>query len=313
MVLQRFRRAIRRLKVRNVSAKRTAEISESKNKRPQQKIAVTLLLRGGHERLVQLDATDPSLPKLFETVAERNDERIMARVFNLETKNAGGSLFFAASDLIALSTVPAISLRSDVEFSYVIKENYLGGESLAALLRFVDEHATEFEPSTVHGGNPEARKSLVLYDVGGFCDMIRERIKSDLPAVLAKLQIPEFPISEIECQITAHNDGHYFLLHRDSSPADPSRIVTFVYYFNNEPRRFEGGSLRLYRGRAENGNYTCGEAMVDLAPTNDSMLFFPSACFHEVMPIKCASGELRDSRFTINGWIRTGERRRQTG
>ena len=103
--------------------------------------------------------------------------------------------------------------------------------SLAALLEFVDEHAACFEPSTVHGGDPEARKSLVLFDVGDFRDMIRERIKSDLPTVLAKLEIPEFPISEIECQMTAHNDGHYFLLHRDSTPIDPSRIVTFCILF----------------------------------------------------------------------------------
>jgi SM-20-related protein len=118
------------------------------------------------------------------------------------------------------------------------------------------------------------------------------------------LQIPVFPISEIEVQLTAHNNDHFFERHRDSGPEVASRIVTFVYYFHSEPRNFSGGALRLYKGRLENGIYSCGEPAADLDPTNNTMLFFPSACYHEVLPIKCASGEFKDSRFTVNGWVR---------
>jgi SM-20-related protein len=276
---------------------------------PAQKVAVTLLLRNGHERCARLDATDPSLLALLEAVAKRSDEKAQATVFNLELENGEGSLIFAACDLIAMSTRPAISIdlkveNPEIEFAHVIKENYLTSESLAALTKFVREHEAEFKPSKAVGGGRKSRKSLVLYDLGDFEEMFRELVRADLLEVLEKLQIPAFPVSEIEVQLTSHNNNHYFVRHRDSGPKVASRIVTFVYYFHNEPRGFEGGALRLYKGRLHNGIYSCGEAAVDLAPTRNTMLFFPSACYHEVLPIKCPSGEFRDSRFTVNGWIR---------
>jgi SM-20-related protein len=286
------------------------EHSEQIKELSEQKISVTLLLKGGYQRCVKLDVTDPSLLSLLEIVAKRNDEKTKATIFNLEMENGEGSLFFSASDLIALSTNPAISIdlqidNPNVEFSNIIKENYLSDENLATLLKFVEAHASEFKPSKVFGSRrSKARRSLVLDDLGDFGEMFRERVRSDLPAVLKKLQIPYFTISEIECQITSHNDDHYFVRHIDSGISATSRVVTFVYYFHNEPRRFDGGSLRLYKGKLENGIYTCGETNVDINPKNNTMLFFPSACYHEVLPIKCSSGEFKDSRFTVNGWVR---------
>jgi SM-20-related protein len=270
-----------------------------------QKIAVTLLLKEGYRRCVTLGANDPSLISLLEVIATRNDEKARPIVFNLELENAEGSLFFAASDLVALSTNPAISVglqnvSSDIEFSHVVKQNYLSNKLLASLLKFVEEQAKEFK---LHASRLKTRK-LILYNLGGFEETFRERVRSDLPAVLEQLQIPDFPISEIEYQVASYNNGHYSTRHYDLHPSQGSRIVTFVYYFHNEPRSFEGGSLRLYKGKLENGNYTCGEATVDLDPANNTMLFFPSACYHEVLPVKCWSGKFRDSRFALVGCVR---------
>jgi len=288
------------------------EVLESKKEVREQKIAVTLLLKGGYQRCVTLDATDPVLISLLEAVAKRNDEKTRATVFNLEIGNEEGSLVFAASDLVAVSTNPAISIdlkieNPEFEFSRVVKEDYLSKKDMAKLLKFVEAHAGEFRRSRVTSGVRKARRSLVLYDLGDFGEMFRERISSDLPAILEQLKIPAFPVSEIECQLTTHNNAHYFRRHRDAGARNAARLVTYVYYFHKEPRRFEGGSLRFYRGRLENGVYICGEADIDLEPTNNSMLFFPSACYHEVLPIKCSSGEFKDGRFTVNGWVRMAE------
>ena len=289
------------------------EIAEQKTQISEQRIAVTLLLKGGYQRCVKLDATDRSLLPLLEAVAKKDDAKTQATVFNLEMENGEGSLVFAASDLIALSTKPTISIdlqleSPDIEFSRVIKENYLSKKSMTNLLKFAEAQAGKFKRSRVAFGERKARRSLVLYDLGDIGEMFRERIRSDLPAILEGLKIPAFPVSEMECQLTAHNNAHYFKPHRDSGNSDTSaRVVTFVYYFHKEPRRFEGGSLRLFKGKLENGIYTCGKAAVDLDPTNNTMVFFPSACYHEVLPIKCLSGEFRDSRFTVNGWVRMAQ------
>ncbi len=301
------------MKTSNLKEAEIVEISEPKKETTEQKIAVTLLLKGGYQRCVKLDATDPSLLSLLEAVAKKHDAKTQATVFNLEMENGEGSLVFAASDLVALSTKPTISIdlqieSTDIEFSQVIKENYLSKKSMTNLLKFAEAHAGKFKRSRVTSGEHKARRSLALYDLGDIGEMFRERVRSDLPTILEQLKIPAFPVSEIECQLTAHNNAHYFQRHRDSGDIGTSaRVVTFVYYFHKEPRRFEGGSLRLFKGKLENGIYTCGKAAVDLDPTNNTMVFFPSACYHEVLPIKCLSGEFRDSRFTVNGWVRMAE------
>jgi len=277
----------------------------------QRKIAVNLLLKEGHQRCVNLDATDPSLISLLEVVAKKRDEKTQSTVFNLELADGAGSLVFAAADLVALSINPALSIDLQVEdpeikFSRVVKENYLSKKDMANLLKFVAKHEGQFRPARVTTNISKARKSLVLFELEDFEEMFRERVRSDLPVVLKQLSIPPFPVSDIECQITAHNDKHHFQRHRDSgSHGTHRRLVTFVYYFYNEPRRFEGGSLRLFKGKLENDVYACGEFDGDFEPMNNSMIFFPSACFHEVLPIKCSSGKFRDSRFTVNGWVRT--------
>ncbi len=279
------------------------------------KLAVTLLFAGGHQRCIKLDAADATLSSLLEVVAKKGDEKAKATVFNLQMENGEGSLFFPASELIALSVSPAISIDFQIEnktisFSTATKENYFSSEIVTALLKYVEEHSTEFKPSKVIHTSKlidvrrKERRSLVLSNLGDFETMFCERILSELSATLEALQIPPFPISEIEMQITAHNDGHYFKRHYDSGPTVSSRIVTFVYYFYNEPRAFDGGLLRLFNGTLENEIYSCGEVAVDLNPMNNTMVFFPSACFHEVLPVKCLSGKFRDSRFTVNGCIR---------
>ncbi len=104
----------------------TGEGSEPKNEGSKQTIAVTILLKGGHERRVKLDAKDPSLVSLLEAIAKRNIEKTKATVFNLQMEDGEGSLVFAATDVIALSTIPAISIdlqieNPEFEFSRVVK------------------------------------------------------------------------------------------------------------------------------------------------------------------------------------------------
>jgi hypothetical protein len=82
---------------------------------PGQKIAVTVLLKDGHERRVILDVADPSLTLLLEAVAKKQDKESQATVFNLEMEGGQGSLFFAATDLIAVSTNPAISIDLQID------------------------------------------------------------------------------------------------------------------------------------------------------------------------------------------------------
>ncbi len=117
--------------------------------------------------------------------------------------------------------------------------------------------------------------------------------------------MPSFPISQIETQLTAHSDGHYYQIHNDNGSSDTAnRKLTYVYYYRQEANSFSGGELRLYDSKLENNYLVKADSFKDIEPRHNSIIFFPSYCMHEVLPIHCPSRKFVDSRFTINGWVR---------
>lgn len=137
-------------------------------------------------------------------------------------------------------------------------------------------------------------------------DLITQRIQEKLPDLFKQLGIAPFS-PQLEVQLTAHNDGHYFKAHVDDNvPETAGRIITFVYYFYREPKPFTGGQLRVLNRSLHETIGTLGYKLIE--PRNNSIVFFPSRYIHEVLPVNCPSKAFADSRFTINGWIWRAER-----
>lgn len=120
--------------------------------------------------------------------------------------------------------------------------------------------------------------------------------------------------------MTAHHAGGYYMRHTDngdSTPRQAGRRISYVYYFHREPRRFVGGDLLLY-----DTDYDLQECSTRtysrLAPTDNTLVLFPSDSYHEITKVAPASGEtlpFGDGRFTVNGWIhetRPPQRRRSS-
>ena len=108
-------------------------------------------------------------------------------------------------------------------------------------------------------------------DLGAHRTVILNRIQTALPLAMQKLGSEVFPITRIEAQMTASNDGDFFLHHNDNGQGEiASRELTFVYFFHREPRAFQGGELRIYDSRLENGEYcsTGRGCTEDLAPVH---------------------------------------------
>ena len=111
----------------------------------------------------------------------------------------------------------------------------------------------------------------------------------------------------IEVDVTAHLTGGFFEPHSDDSTdsADPllgTREISYAYYFHQEPRRFDGGDLLLYDTCPESGGFrrtVCSR----IEPVGNTIVFFPSGCYHEILPVACHSNAFQDGRFTVNGWI----------
>ena len=211
------------------------------------------------------------------------------------------------------STTAAVAERPhNLPAKCVVLDEFLAPPEVEQLMRFAIEHEDDFRASEViapdnEGGvvNYEHRRSRVLMELQPHQDVILQRIRTVLPQVLDQLGMGEFAIADVEAQITASNDGDYFHFHSDNNSEQvASRQLTFVYFFHREPRQFEGGELRIYDARLEEGSYVSEGSYQTIAPQQNQIVFFPCELLHEITPVKCASQVFADSRFTLNGWLR---------
>ena len=201
----------------------------------------------------------------------------------------------------------------------VVLDEFLAPQELEEVVAYTLQHEADFRASEVisPSGDPGVidynhRRSQVLMDLGKHQHVIVERILSALPSVLEQLAIEEFPVGQIEAQITASSDGDFFGVHSDDGQETiATRRLTFVYFFHCDPSPFQGGELRLYdssandqrrRNSSQAAGYQAG-ACQSIAPQQNQIVFFPCSVMHEITPVNCSSRSFADSRFTLNGWL----------
>ncbi len=226
-----------------------------------------------------------------------------------QPQHPGGSF---TREVVKGSSVVAAERPEVLRANCVVLDEFLAPQELEELTRLTLEHESDFRssevysPSLEHGVvNDEYRRSRVLMDLPGPQEMILTRVKGVLPEVLEKLGMDEFTIADTEVQITASNDGDFFLCHDDNgSEGVASRHLTFVYFFHQEPRRFDGGELRIHDSHLQDGAYVSDGSYQTIVPQQNQIVFFPCELMHEITPVKCPSQRFADSRFTLNGWLR---------
>jgi len=192
----------------------------------------------------------------------------------------------------------------------VVLDEFLAPQELDELVAYTIQHEAEFQTSEVisPSGDPGVtdynhRRSRVLLDLGKHEAIVLDRIRGVLPRVLEQLGIEEFPITNVEAQITASNDGDFFGAHcDDAQELIASRHVTFVYFFHREPCPFNGGELHLHDSRGSETHAGTGSCQC-IVPQQNQIVFFPCSVLHEITPVECPSLAFADSRFTLNGWL----------
>ncbi|MBW4525225.1 MAG: 2OG-Fe(II) oxygenase [Phormidium tanganyikae FI6-MK23] len=194
-------------------------------------------------------------------------------------------------------------LYQSAQFTQI--QNFLAHQDRLDLLNYVLDRETQFVPTTTSTGAIDYRQSKILYYFEEYENWMIQKIKSVVPNLLENWNLQPFSISQVEIQLTAHNDGNYYKIHNDNGSEDAAnRIISYVYYFNREPKNFSGGALRVYDLNLEDKFYIQAESYQDIEPIDNSIVFFPSHFLHEVLPVTCRSRNFADSRFTLNGWIR---------
>ena len=183
--------------------------------------------------------------------------------------------------------------------------DWLGETGAARLLAFGLAAEARFTPTRLndHGaGRLDAvvRQSSVLKDLGAFAAPLRRKALALQDGLETAFEMPHTPANSTQMEMVAHGDGAFYRPHTDTYTGDEytpggRRRLTMVYYLHRRPRRFTGGRLRLFdRG---------GEQSIEIEPTHDSLLVFPSSARHEVETISCPDGAFADGRFAVNIWL----------
>jgi SM-20-related protein len=253
--------------------------------------------------LLDLDRNLPTVPT-HHPVQNHYSDRPISQTLSVKRSVLDSSVA-ASSAATAVLTESRSTATNVLPSQFIQLQNFLTPADHQALVQYTFDHQPEFVGTTTSTGEAEYRQSMVLYHFPEMRARIEQSIRQALPTVLSQLQLEPFEITEIEAQLTAHNDGHYYRIHNDNGSSDTaSRLLTYVYYFNHEPRQFEGGALRIYDSQVSDGCYVAADSYRDVQPDNNSIVFFLSRYMHEVLPIVCGSRQFQDSRFTINGWLR---------
>jgi len=182
---------------------------------------------------------------------------------------------------------------------------WLGETAAARLLAYSLAAEARFTPTKLadHGAgrlDDVVRHSSVLKDLGTFAGPLRRKALALQAGLETAFDIQHTPANSTQMEMVAHGDGAFYRPHTDTFTGDEytpggRRRMTMVYYLHRKPRRFAGGRLRLFD--------LGGEQSIEIEPTHDSLLVFPSSARHEVETISCPDGAFADSRFAVNIWL----------
>ncbi|MEM9247032.1 MAG: 2OG-Fe(II) oxygenase, partial [Cyanobacteria bacterium P01_F01_bin.153] len=186
-------------------------------------------------------------------------------------------------------------------------ENFLSKEENETALTIALDNQEKFVGSSTTTDADDYRRSSVLYATyyENLYHLLRKRLLKMMPTVMKQLKADPFLVSEVEMQMTAHNDGCFYKIHNDSgSPETETRVLTYVYYFHQEPKTYSGGALRIYETDLLGPATEPSEKFIDVVPDNNTVVLFDSRIKHEVREVSCPSRKFENSRFTLNGWLR---------
>ncbi|MCD6174007.1 MAG: 2OG-Fe(II) oxygenase [Sulfurimonas sp.] len=180
-----------------------------------------------------------------------------------------------------------------VKDGYIIIPNALD-ENLACGLKEYAQNEKDFKRAGISGSNDlhldnQRRRDKIHWlnkdssfqsDFLAFTDGLKERINREL----------YMGITYYESHFAIYDEGDFYETHLDSFKNSKNRVVTTVYYLNEDWSDEDGGELVIYD---ENNNF-----LSKVTPHANTLIVFLSDKFpHEVLPAK-------KRRFSIAGWYR---------
>ena len=193
--------------------------------------------------------------------------------------------------------------RKQLHPPYRVFSDFLPNDLAWELLEYAEANKDDFQPATTHAGyDPTVRVSRKIYLSKKLQQQLKERILPQTACFIETLGVSAFEPDDIELELVAHGDGAFYSRHIDTFTGanfERQRLLSAVCYLHKMPKIFSGGALRLYSlGKAD----TIAD-FVDIEPTHNTLVVFPSWAPHSVERVSSPSEEFMDSRFAINAWL----------
>ncbi len=102
-------------------------------------------------------------------------------------------------------------------------------------------------------------------------------------------------VNTSEAILSRYGKCDFYGIHNDPVPGiEQRRILTFVYYVNKVPIKFEGGNLIMY-----SDDY---KEKIEIEPKHNRCVVFESKTYHAVDSVTL-SGAFDEGRFSVNFWV----------
>ena len=180
-----------------------------------------------------------------------------------------------------------------VENGYIIIENALDSK-LPQQLQHVARTQTSFKKAGISGAgdlhlDTNRRRDTIQWldedssvqsDFLGFANGLKEYLNREL----------YLGLSYYESHFAIYDEGDFYEKHVDAFKNSKNRVVTTVYYLNDDWHESNGGELLVY----DNDD----KFLAKVIPTSNTLVVFLSDKFpHEVLPAT-------KKRYSIAGWFR---------
>jgi len=116
--------------------------------------------------------------------------------------------------------------------------------------------------------------------------------------------VSEFPLTDYhETQVSRYGcDNQRYDWHLDRL-GNNKRMLTMVYYFNEEPKKYKGGQLQFTNSPIIEGKTVIEHPNIKtIQPENNMCVFFGATTAHRVLPTTSPE-EFSSGRFSVNCWI----------
>ncbi|MDN3644930.1 2OG-Fe(II) oxygenase [Pontixanthobacter aestiaquae] len=189
-------------------------------------------------------------------------------------------------------------------------DDAFGSELPARLLDFAIANEDGFETTmTSYSDGSEAVDTNFRTSkrfVGKLGDIGREyraAFVEIMPKLFEAAGVPMVENPLLENELIATGDGGSLAKHIDTLTLDnrddveSERILSTVYYFHRQPRKFSGGEIEIHPldGRAD---------PKPVEPRHGRLIVFPAFAPHSVRGLTVPSRRFEDGRFSLNCWVR---------